>query len=793
MFKKISFAVLFLCFFILIFKYPETAKADTKPKHEKTYIKTVIYEGLEYELHAKNIYREFAFNLTNPEKIYFDALLKDVEVWLKESKTGEIIKTDSIEYARPESFEEKYFLTNLKQQKLTVNLVCEFTHLADDLEINLIINILDKEKPTIKQIKPLIFTDLKKEKLTEKQIDEILKTYFVFKDNVSTKLTTGLIGTENVLLNKPGKYPLKVECTDEDENKATLETFLEVKDIEAPKIEFKKPGEAITMTIGSPFFALNLFTITDNSAGELDIKVFGEEKLTSLGKHELKITATDKSGNTSTKVFFVEVKDTGVAEITFPFQEITKEVLAPSISQEDIKTAYLNLTKEILKNTIVKDKVYTHKLTDANLDISEVDLSKVGKYRVTLNVFKPNAQEIRGSKSFVLEVKDTTKPKIRALLEKEDKNGEKYVPVQVNSKFNLSDYFEISDNYDFKSELKTSIDKTIDTKEIGKTYLTDISVQDKAGNKTTKTYTLKIVDTKAPVLTKYPKSIFLNVGEKFRLSKYFEYQDDTKVTEKLYVNGEEYTFNFQKPDKYLCELKLVDAWQNETTHSFVCVVGDNTPPILELKSQTLTVKLNASNLLETLKRNIAGIFDNVDKSINPGKCHIDISAVNLKKCDYYKVYYTVKDSSENTTVKELRLLVDDKEKPVIKEVSPLEIDMTTLKEKPNTIDYLKGLEITDNSDTEGSSKLDIWHETIDTNKNKELPRTLLYTATDERGNTQVYERQVIYKNSKSLTNLSAPLKITITVLISTAILGGIFGYFFLKDLKLHKRKMHKSE
>lgn len=791
--KKLSFVVLFFISFCFGLFSPKQAVAKESKFVEKTFIKTVIYEGLQYEMHAEGIYREFDFSLDNPEKVSFDELKNAVKVWLKDANTGEKYMAESIEYAKPESFEEKFFMTNFKQRKMRVSLLCEFSRLADELEVNLIINILDREKPTINQIKPIVFTDLKKDRISDKQIEEILKQHFVFKDNISTKLTTKLLGTEDVLLNKPGKYQIEVHCLDENENKTVLKTYIEVKDIEAPKIEFKKPTELLTTVIGAPFFALNQFNITDNSGDELDIKVEGENKLNKVGVHELSVTATDKSGNSTTKKFMVEVKDTGVAEITFPFKELTKEVLSPSLDNEKIKTEYTNFIEEILKSAVVKDKVYNHLLSELNLDISEVNLSKVGKYKVTLNVFKPNTQEVRGSMSFVLEIKDTTKPTIDPIQTKQDKNKQDYVPVQVNSKFNLTDLFDIKDNYDFKSELKTTIDKTVDTKELGKSYLVEISVQDKAGNKISKSYLLKVVDLLPPTLVKQPRSIFLNVGEKFQTSKYFSYLDDTKVTEKLYVDGEEYTFNFNKPGKYRCELKLIDEYGNETIHSFVCVVGDNIPPVLELKTNSLTVKLRETNLFEILRQNISGIFDNVDKSINPSKCHIDVSGVNLEKCDYYKVYYTVKDSSENAVTKELRLLVDDKTKPTIKETSPLEIDIVTLKNIPSQIDYLKGLEITDNSDTKNNSKLDIWHETIDTAKNKELPRTLLYTATDERGNVQTYERTIIYKNSSKLASLPTAVKIAITVGISLILIGSVFGYFYLKDLKSHKLKIRKSE
>lgn len=117
----------------------------------------------------------------------------------------------------------------------------------------------------------------------------------------------------------------------------------------------------------------------------------------------------------------------------------------------------------------------------------------------------------------------------------------------------------------------------------------------------------------------------------------------------------------------------------------------------------------------------------------------------------------------------------------------------TLKNNPTQIDYLKGLEITDNSDTKDNSKLDIWHETIDATKGKELPRTLLYTATDERGNIQTYERTVIYKNSSKLSGLPTAVKIVIAVGISLILIGSIFSYFYLKDLKSYKSKLRKSE
>ena len=421
--KKLSFAVLFFISFCFGLFSPKQAVAKESKFVEKTFIKTVIYEGLQYEMHAEGIYREFDFSLDNPEKVSFDELKNAVKVWLKDANTGEKYMAESIEYAKPESFEEKFFMTNFKQRKMLVRLLCEFSRLADELEVNLIINILDREKPTINQIKPIVFTELKKDRLSDKQIEEILKQHFVFKDNISTKLTTKLLGAEDVLLNKPGKYPIEVHCLDENENKTVLKTYIEVKDIEAPKIEFKKPTELLTTVVGAPFFALNQFNITDNSGDELDIKVEGENKLNKVGIHELSVTATDKSGNSTTKKFMVEVKDTGVAEIIFPFKELTKEVLSPSLDNEKIKTEYTNFIEEILKSAVVKDKVYNYVLSELNLDISEVNLSKVGKYKVTLNVFKPNTQEIRGSMSFVLEVKDTTKPTIEPILTKQDKNN----------------------------------------------------------------------------------------------------------------------------------------------------------------------------------------------------------------------------------------------------------------------------------------------------------------------------------------------------------------------------------
>lgn len=72
--------VLFFISFCIVLFSPKQAVAKESKFVEKTFIKTVIYEGLQYEMHAEGIYREFDFSLDNPEKVSFDELKNAVKV-----------------------------------------------------------------------------------------------------------------------------------------------------------------------------------------------------------------------------------------------------------------------------------------------------------------------------------------------------------------------------------------------------------------------------------------------------------------------------------------------------------------------------------------------------------------------------------------------------------------------------------------------------------------------------------------------------------------------------------------
>lgn len=53
--KKLSFAVLFFIYFCFVLFSPKQAFAKESKFVEKTFIKTVIYEGLQYEMHGRDL------------------------------------------------------------------------------------------------------------------------------------------------------------------------------------------------------------------------------------------------------------------------------------------------------------------------------------------------------------------------------------------------------------------------------------------------------------------------------------------------------------------------------------------------------------------------------------------------------------------------------------------------------------------------------------------------------------------------------------------------------------------
>ena len=121
----------------------------------------------------------------------------------------------------------------------------------------------------------------------------------------STSVTTS--GSVNTSV--PGNYPIVYTSTDLAGNTETLTLTLKVKDITPPVItvDGHTSDYSIEITKGIESFTLPTGTAIDDSGETIDVITSGIVNTSLVGNYEVKYTATDSSGNSTTLILTVNV------------------------------------------------------------------------------------------------------------------------------------------------------------------------------------------------------------------------------------------------------------------------------------------------------------------------------------------------------------------------------------------------------------------------------------------------------------------------------------------------------
>lgn len=282
---------------------------------------------------------------------------------------------------------------------------------------------------------------------------------------------------------KIGEYILVYTAMDSSRNISKITRKVNVADTKAPVIELNGKSE-VTIEAGQKYEELGAIG-RDEEDGEIKATVAGEVNTNKPGVYILTYTVTDSSGNSATATRKVKVIDTTAPEIILKGKE---EVTVEAGSK------YEELGAEA--KDIVDGKV--------EVKISgEIDTKKVGEYTITYS-----AKDSSGNKAIAIrkvKVADTTRPIIIF-------NGEKEITIEAKSKY-VEPGAIGKDTFDGKVEV--SISGVVDTGKVGE-YIISYRTSDKAGNKASAIRTVKVVDTKAPVITLNGESkITLEQGEKY--------------------------------------------------------------------------------------------------------------------------------------------------------------------------------------------------------------------------------------------------------------------------------------
>lgn len=245
-------------------------------------------------------------------------------------------------------------------------------------------------------------------------------------------------------------------------------------------------GESlIKLEVGAEYKELGATAYDEMEKVDIPVKVEGAVDTSKTGEYILVYTAMDSSRNISKITRKVNVADTKAPVI---------ELNGKSEVTIEAGQKYEELGAEA--KDIVDGKV--------EVKISgEVDTKKIGEYTITYS-----AKDSSGNKAIAIrkvKVADTTRPIIIF-------NGEKEITIEAKSKY-VEPGAIGKDTFDGKVEV--SISGVVDTGKVGE-YIISYRTSDKAGNKASAIRKVKVVDTKAPVITLNGESkITLEQGDKY--------------------------------------------------------------------------------------------------------------------------------------------------------------------------------------------------------------------------------------------------------------------------------------
>ena len=189
-----------------------------------------------------------------------------------------------------------------------------------------------------------------------------------------------------------------------------------------------------------------------------------------------------------------------------------------------------------------------------------------------------------------------------------------------------------------------------------------------------------------PVITASDKSIY--VGDSFdpKAGVTASDQEDGNITSKITIT--ENTVKVNVAGTYKVTYKVVDSNNNAVTKTISVVVKANNAPVINAKDVTLKVgdTFNAMN-------NVTA--SDVEDGNLTSKIKVTTNTVNTKVVGTYKVIYSVTDSKNKTTTKEIKVVVEEKTVPA-NNIDLEDIDIESLEdlgiEEKDSIyyfDYLK--------------------------------------------------------------------------------------------------------
>ena len=327
-------------------------------------------------------------------------------------------------------------------------------------------------------------------------------------------------------------------------------------------------------------------------------------------------------------------------------------------------------------------------------------------------------------------------------------NGKEEITIDVNS-----NYQELGATLKYRGKEKNDyvIDSNLDTKKVGSYY-----VKYKKGKKTV-TRKVNVKDLDNPSIELLGDSIINLTYNNEYVEPGYKANDnyDGDITDKVIVNN---TINNKELGEYEVDYKVSDSNKNEIEVKRIIKVVDDVKPVIKIKSKENDYLI----LGKKIKLNDYTAKDNYDGDIT-NKVKIN-GKVNNKKQGVYKIKYSVKDSSDNETILEKIINVQEKNTLGIPVLMYHWFYDDTKGEKPgnvNTHNYISKTELTKQVKylKENNYYFPSWKELIDYIDGKiDLPKKSVIVTDDDCVNSffkvalPVFQKYEVPVTSFCITN-----------------------------------------
>jgi len=465
-------------------------------------------------------------------------------------------------------------------------------------------------------------------------------------DNVDGNITSQIVVTSTVNTAVIGSYTVTYNASDAAGNAAVPVT--RTVNVVAPP---DTTPPVITLLGSNPVFVTQFTayvdagaTASDNVDGNItsQIVVTGSVNTSIIGSSVLTYNVSDAAGNAATPVTrtvtVVEPPDTTPPAITM------LGVSPVTVTQNSVYTDAGATASDNKDGDITSQIAVT----------STVNTAAIGSYTVTYNVSDAAgnaATPVVRAVNVVAASSDTTKPVITLI-------GSSSITLQAGAAY-VDPGATAMDNVDGDITSSIVVVNPVNTYVLG-TYYVTYDVTDAAGNAAVqKKRTVKVIDTKKPVITLVGGGITLSVFSPFSDPGATAIDNlDGDITANIVVTG---SVDPNVVGTYYLYYNVSDSMGNVAAQKIRTVkIVDKIKPVLTMLG-TNPMTLNV--LVDAYTEPGATAMDNYDGDLTASV--VMAGSVDPNVVGTYYITYTVKDSSNNTATAKRTIKVVDKVKPVI--------------------------------------------------------------------------------------------------------------------------------